>query len=155
MGLLLKVFFILKYIKIIFFIFKQFFLTLIYNKKKAFETQMTSHSLQQGCFIELAEILQASRFLLYRKVIHVRVRAFLKLWRNFSMNFLVTATSFTSPINIQSLASNASRHLHSWSKFILVCSHHCPKPQIINPSWYIRWKAISSLRPIIKNLRTK
>lgn len=67
-----------KYIKIIFFIFKKSFLTLIYNQK-AFETQMTGHNLHQACFNELAEILQASGFLLYRKAIHVRVRAFMKL----------------------------------------------------------------------------
>lgn len=48
---------------------------------------MTSHSLQQGRFDEPAKILQASSFLLYRKVIHVRVRAFMKLWRNFFREF--------------------------------------------------------------------
>ena len=51
-----------KYIKINFFIFKKLFFTLIYNRK-AFETQMTSHSLHQAYFNELAEILQANSFL--------------------------------------------------------------------------------------------
>lgn len=48
---------------------------------------MTSHSLNQACFNELAEILQASSFLLYREIIHVWVRAFMKLWSNFFHEF--------------------------------------------------------------------